>query len=175
MRARRYLAYLLSTSIFGSHNTCHIRHFKNIKYKFLNLQHVCIARPKLLSMHKHDDPRYLRLRFWYRGIHSHDRSLCHLLFCQSFGYSPSILCFLTIDCFSDTQSVIVNTHFFRENLVVMDKLRKALSGQDSRDNDSSTGILPVSYWYLYSAHSLKFWDPVYIVDYTFAWTVLFSL
>lgn len=35
----------------------------------------------------------------------------------------------------------------------MDKLRKALSGQDSRDNDSSTGILPVSkilhnFWHL---------------------------
>lgn len=29
----------------------------------------------------------------------------------------------------------------------MDKLRKALSGQDSRDNDSSTGILPVSKYF----------------------------
>lgn len=32
---------------------------------------------------------------------------------------------------------------FRE-IISMDKLRKALSGQDNRDNDSSTGILPVS-------------------------------
>lgn len=45
----------------------------------------------------------------------------------------------------------------------MDKLRKALSGQDSRDNDSSTGILPVSmehkldisfYNLIYSFHCL---------------------
>lgn len=32
----------------------------------------------------------------------------------------------------------------------MEKLRKALSGQDNRDNDSSTGILPVSYNYIFN-------------------------
>lgn len=30
----------------------------------------------------------------------------------------------------------------------MDKLRKVLSGQDNRDNDSSTGILPVSFLFI---------------------------
>lgn len=38
----------------------------------------------------------------------------------------------------------INRYIIKKKKIIMDKLRKALSGQDNRDNDSSTGILPVS-------------------------------
>lgn len=46
----------------------------------------------------------------------------------------------------------------------MDKLRKALSGQDSRDNDSSTGILPVSNIFYKSTIIVFYYFKVYLLN-----------
>jgi hypothetical protein len=37
---------------------------------------------------------------------------------------------------------------FQRESINMDKLRKVLSNQENRDNDSSTGILPVSKYFI---------------------------